>query len=658
MRKFSLKNICNTRELFFFFFSLFVSLSVLMYLFSIISWSDLFKMISNVSGGGLLLYIFFSFSMSFFRTWRYALLLQIAGYQTNLIGLFLITLVRNLFSDLLPARMGTLVYIYLARHKLGVSWSSASASFAYSFIFDILSLGFLLLGAAFVITTSTVNPLMIIFGGFILVTGSYGALFMLPWMTLSVSRLLPWVFFINESWRHRIDEGLKFFRNDLFLLQRSNQQFRVLLLSFAIRCCKYLALYILLLSLVFSYGYTELDFPLVKVVLAICSAEMAASLPVSGLAGFGAYEGTWSLVFQFLGYSKSISVLTGVSHHLLTQVYGYSLGVLALLALLLPWWKQVKVLNMEKIFMSSRAFNPLFFMFFLLPLALVVFHFSEIRMLQRSMKAAVLTPSPQVGYGYNQGPAPGWVVYQRSDGIYKEKIENGGAVLLRSKGRYPRWSPDGKLIAYVDGNRIMIMDNDAKRNRQIAISEKGRAVCFHPNGKSILYTSKNKIFQVKIDSGETLELVQGNEFFELDISNDGRTLVATEKSILGYRVVEVNLNSGVKKIIGRGCSASISADGEYISVNGREHKILYLHSRLQKDVIVEMEMVQGLTFDNQFWSNDPNWLVSKSDGISSDIYVHHFPSQKTYQITFSGDIDRPDYFVKPTAKDSAATLRK
>ena len=69
----------------------------------------------------------------------------------------------------------------------------------------------------------------------------------------------------------------------------------------------------------------------------VCAAEVAASLPVSGLAGFGAYEGAWTIAFYNLGLTKELAAMTGVAHHLFTQVYGYSIGVLALLVLLLPW---------------------------------------------------------------------------------------------------------------------------------------------------------------------------------------------------------------------------------------------------------------------------------------------------------------------------------
>ena len=321
------------------FFLLFVvvSTSVFLYLKAIISLSDLSDIIRRLPLAGLLLYILFSLTMSIFRTWRYAVLLRIGGHVYNKKILFLITLVRNLFSDLLPARLGTLIYIYLVRTKLGASWSSASASFAYSFIFDILSLSFLILLAAFATTGLSHHPELLILAGLALACCSCAILLFLPQILQLCASLLSRLRFIKANPGTRLESGLQALQKEISLLQKSGMLLRVLVLSLGVRCSKYLALYVLLLALVLPLGYLPGDFPLPKVFLGLTTAELAASLPISGIAGFGAYEGAWSLVFQLLGYPEKLSALTSISHHLLTQTFGYSLGGAAFLLLLLPW---------------------------------------------------------------------------------------------------------------------------------------------------------------------------------------------------------------------------------------------------------------------------------------------------------------------------------
>ena len=61
---------------------------------------------------------------------------------------------------------------------------------------------------------------------------------------------------------------------------------------------------------------------------------MAASLPISGIAGFGAYEGAWAGVFILLGFPAAMAKATSLSHHLVTQLYGYLIGIASILTLL------------------------------------------------------------------------------------------------------------------------------------------------------------------------------------------------------------------------------------------------------------------------------------------------------------------------------------
>jgi uncharacterized membrane protein YbhN (UPF0104 family) len=641
----SLNKIVTGRQLVFLLFSLIVSAVVFFYLFSSVSWSDVYSIIRNISMPMVVLYVMFSFSMSFFRTWRYSLLLHVSGYRTDTIVLFLVTLVRNFFSDLLPARLGTLIYVYLARSRMGISWSSATASFAYSFVFDILSLGVLIIGAALAVSFRAMNPWALIGGGGLLVVSSYLLLFLLPWLLATATRLIPDVFFLKKRWRSSVAQWIMAVRSELLLLQKSGLLFRVLLLSFGVRCSKYLSLYILLLALVIPYGYSYSDFPLLKVFFGICSAELAASLPISGLAGFGAYEGVWSLVFQLLGYPEKIAILTSVSHHLLTQVYGYSLGAVALLLLLTPLRQRDSTSHIRAITLKSWKFYSAFVVLFVFPPAVSVLFVAN-GVLQPSDShslQSVIVPQNDTP----RSPPPGWVVFQRPDGIYRIKIGAAAAQKLTAGGICPRWSVDGKQIAFVDGRRIMVMAADGRKQRQIAETESGKAVCFHPSGKAVLFTDIGSIRQVEIDTGKTVTLWQGKEFLELDISDDGRILVATEKKFPGYRVIAVELTTGIQKVVGNGCSASISSGELFISVNGRDHRTLALHNWSRKEDIRELKMVKGLGFDNQFWSNDRDWIASKSDEDAANIYVHHLPSQGAYQITFEGKNDRPDYFIDP-----------
>jgi uncharacterized membrane protein YbhN (UPF0104 family) len=98
-----------------------------------------------------------------------------------------------------------------------------------------------------------------------------------------------------------------------------------------IRLGKYLSLYLLLLALANQYGpEVQQRLSLGLVLFSLVAAEASASLPISGLAGFGAYEGVMMFVLRQAGLEPSQASLLPVTLHLITQSIDYSLGSLAL----------------------------------------------------------------------------------------------------------------------------------------------------------------------------------------------------------------------------------------------------------------------------------------------------------------------------------------
>jgi hypothetical protein len=61
--------------------------------------------------------------------------------------------------------------------------------------------------------------------------------------------------------------------------------------------------------------------------------------------------------------------------------------------------------------------------------------------------------------------------------------------------------------------------------------------------------------------------------------------------------------------------------------------------------VAQIHAAAGLQFDNQLWSNNPEWISSTTEGAKNDIYLHHFSSDTSYKITNSGDCDRSDLYV-------------
>ncbi|HEX6717104.1 MAG TPA: S9 family peptidase, partial [Pyrinomonadaceae bacterium] len=77
--------------------------------------------------------------------------------------------------------------------------------------------------------------------------------------------------------------------------------------------------------------------------------------------------------------------------------------------------------------------------------------------------------------------------------IYVTPIEGGGMKQLTSGDKSstaPRWSPDGKKIAYTTGSQVWVMDSDGDHKDQVTkISTGAAAPVWSPDGKWIAFTS-------------------------------------------------------------------------------------------------------------------------------------------------------------------------
>jgi len=305
-----------------------VTILVFSYLFSRITWGQVVGLIAALDwrwGGGFLL---LSFMQHLVRTWRYRLLLRAAGQTLRFWKLFVVVLIRSFCVDLLPARTGELVYIYLLKVRLGVELGAATASFALAFLFDIMVLGPLVLLATLSVASPALPGFTLPVAGMILFLCAAAGVLLLP-IVLGISfRVLPVRF-------RRLRRLAASTHRQVVRARRTGVYGAVAVLSVLVRLLKYGSMYVLLYALLKPDGVLLSQIPLPPVFLGFCAAEMAASLPASGIAGFGAYEGAWVLVFRLLGFPETLAGVTAVSHHLLTQVYGYTLGLLALAALLL-----------------------------------------------------------------------------------------------------------------------------------------------------------------------------------------------------------------------------------------------------------------------------------------------------------------------------------
>lgn len=262
-----------------------------------------------------------------------------------------------------------------------------------------------------------------------------------------------------------------------------------------------------------------------------------------------------------------------------------------------------------------------------------------------------LPPGPREALQALARDLRGTIVYQRErpdrpEAIYKSEIGRARAWRLADEGRYPRWSPDGRHVAYFRGTNVMLMTAGGRFHRRLASTAdpNPRALTYHPNGREVWYTDGADIRAVDIRSRAVRTVVSGMPFRGLDVSADGTRLIVT---ISGHRILGIDLPSTRVRKLGSGCSAALSPDAERCTNNQPMHGRMLVRRWSDWSVVGEYHAPAGMTFDNEAWSNDPRWLVTRTEQPNNqNCFVHDPVADRAVQVTFTGDANRPDLFVQ------------
>ena len=301
--------------------------------------TDWQRILFNLNPVYLAWYLFLYIAGLLLRTFRYHLLLKSA--QSPVLppfgSLILVTCVRNMLVDFLPARAGSLSYIVLLNRAFKVDLSPCLSSFTYAFLFDLLAMAPLLAVATMAggLVSHKNYPwlwgiaLMILIVALTLIL-SLGPLIKL--LSQWSGRKAHWwrkYARLRDLDRQFQDLGLSF-----LTLKQAPIFWPTLGLSFLIRAIKYLYLYVLLTAVLQALSGHWIPLPFWVVLLGLVASEASAGLPISGIAGFGLYEGVLGAILSTQGIQPSEAVLVSFAMHFLTQIVDYSWGGAALLYIL------------------------------------------------------------------------------------------------------------------------------------------------------------------------------------------------------------------------------------------------------------------------------------------------------------------------------------
>ncbi len=260
-----------------------------------------------------------------------------AGRYRMLIGewvafgpLLLVTAARNFLVDLVPARVGSLSYVYLLTARYGAPLEPVLSSFVITFLLDLFAMT-LLIGTAIVLELGRGQGAVALGAATAILGGVVAAALVVlaPMLRVLARRTaaIPRV----ASAATRIER----LADEIERVRSAGRVVPLLAISLLIRLLKFAAYWMLLLAVVHDQDLTARELPFWKVFLGIAGAELSATLPIHGLAGFGTYETAWAMGFEGLGVSERVAILSGFATHLLSQLFDYSLGLAALAMVLI-----------------------------------------------------------------------------------------------------------------------------------------------------------------------------------------------------------------------------------------------------------------------------------------------------------------------------------
>ena len=273
---------------------------------------------------------------TFIRAYRYRLLIQVSGESNvpTLKQMALVTGIRNMVVDMLPARLGELGYVGLLNRGYGVKVQHCVSSLTISIAFDLLALlVVVMLIVLKQLLGDGIEPWAIA-AAFSALGLSLIALLGLFFLTPLFAKFAKQRFNLEHTptnklgrWFYLLLRLLDDFSQSLTTVRRSGNTVSILSLSVVIRLLKYLGFYLLFIGVAMPSFAALAELPVEQVVSALIGGELGASLPIPTFMSFGAYEAGTALVFQILGITDQASaVVTMLCVHIWSQFVEYLIG--------------------------------------------------------------------------------------------------------------------------------------------------------------------------------------------------------------------------------------------------------------------------------------------------------------------------------------------
>ena len=517
------------------------------------------------------------------RTLRYGLLLRAAGERSvpRFGHMLLVTMCRNMFVDLLPARVGELSYVAMLNRGYSVGAEACVSSLGISVLFDFVALFFIVAGLLLVQLVSGQAPLwllyvtgillVVILSGLGIVFVAYGGIL----RKLQGLRLrMPKVMGFLDRLSGAIDAT-----------RRAGVFARTLGLSLLVRGFKYGGYYLAFLAIAQASFPDMAAVPFWKVLFTLVSSEAASSAPMPTFMSFGSYETGGTAMWAVLGFPAADAAVSTLALHVVSQVVDYSIGGLGLLlftflvpsrAAAAPAWRR----GLAVATTAAVAVGALGFFWF------------EKR--EISKRGAIEPPpagqdvaSPSTLDTRHPGPR-GFIVWSSNRSgnhdIWRMDLPDGPMTQVTTNPHseyYPRISPDGKRIAFCRGhapwvsqrNHLMwdVYTRDLETGVETLVASNSIDPVWTADGRFLVYVSgETNVIRHNLATGEPLIIAASGElgvpagaiFSTPDFNEHNAQVAATLRGATRMTAL-VSPDIGCRKV-GGGCQLAWSPDDAFL----------------------------------------------------------------------------------------------
>jgi len=321
------------------------------YLLSRINISDLKSSFLKLYIPSLVIGLILMISIDFFKALRQNLLL---GKDRIRFGdMFLISLIRNAFNMVLPARTGELSYIYVLKRKFKIPVEKGVSTLAIGLIFDLIIIFSMIIISVIIvginrleISSANLIALAILFLAATILLLSFLSKIVGIFIRLFEALFRKFGNLKKSKLFSYIYEKLIEINKSIVIIHKRKIYWKVFLLTLATRILKFTSYYFLIHAVLYPMGYTFAELSFWVIFLATVTAEFSAVLPTHAIAGLGTYEGAFALAFIALGFSEDTSIIVGFNYHLVNLVETIILGIISMTILSLPFYK-IKLQNAQ-----------------------------------------------------------------------------------------------------------------------------------------------------------------------------------------------------------------------------------------------------------------------------------------------------------------------